>query len=303
MDLYHLRTFVTVAEEGHLTRAADRLHTSPPAISSHIKALEEELGVTLFERTPKGMTLTAAGELLRRQAEHTLAAASEFVLQAKRLNKEVIGEVRIALNTDAPFLRVTELHARLAQHYPRLNVSFLDSTSADILDDLRGETLDAGFFFGEQHPPEVAALRLHETEMAIVGPAAWADRLVGATLLELAALPWITTTTRCPYFRLANKLFDAHDLKPVRVVTSEQEAAVRALVESGIGIALVRADEALTLEHADRCCKWSGAVPRIPLHFGYPQRRERDPLIHALRESVQAVWNVPTSAAALGDSA
>ena len=61
MELYHLRTFVTVAEEGHLTRASERLFTSQPAVSAHIKALEEELGVTLFDRTPRGMQLTPAG--------------------------------------------------------------------------------------------------------------------------------------------------------------------------------------------------------------------------------------------------
>jgi len=62
MELYQLKTFVTVAEEGHLTRAAERLFTSQPAISAHIKSLEEELGVTLFHRTPKGMQLTTEGE-------------------------------------------------------------------------------------------------------------------------------------------------------------------------------------------------------------------------------------------------
>ena len=64
MELYHLKTFVTVAEERHLTRAAERLCVSQPAISAHIKALEEELGLALFERTPKGMLPTAAGEAL-----------------------------------------------------------------------------------------------------------------------------------------------------------------------------------------------------------------------------------------------
>ncbi|MES9912641.1 MAG: LysR family transcriptional regulator, partial [Candidatus Sedimenticola sp. 4PFRAG1] len=54
MELYQLKTFVKVADEGHLTRAAEQLFTSQPAISAHIKALEEELGVVLFQRTPKG---------------------------------------------------------------------------------------------------------------------------------------------------------------------------------------------------------------------------------------------------------
>ena len=73
-----MRTFVTVAEEGHLTRAAGRLFTSQPAISAHIKALEEELGVPLFVRTPKGMQLTKEGELLKAQAEKALDTIKEM---------------------------------------------------------------------------------------------------------------------------------------------------------------------------------------------------------------------------------
>ena len=59
MELYQLRTFAAVAEESHLTRAAERLHLSQPAVSGHIKALEGELGVRLFDRAPTGMELTS----------------------------------------------------------------------------------------------------------------------------------------------------------------------------------------------------------------------------------------------------
>ena len=61
MELYQLRTFAAVAEEAHLTRAAERLHLSQPAVSGHIKALEQELDVRLFERTATGMVLTESG--------------------------------------------------------------------------------------------------------------------------------------------------------------------------------------------------------------------------------------------------
>ena len=61
MELYQLRTFAAVAELGHLTRAAERLHVSQPAVSAQIRALEDELGTPLFERGPSGMTLTTAG--------------------------------------------------------------------------------------------------------------------------------------------------------------------------------------------------------------------------------------------------
>ena len=61
MELNRLRSFVVVAETGHLTRAAEKLHISQPALSAQIRALEDELDLTLFERTSTGMTLTAAG--------------------------------------------------------------------------------------------------------------------------------------------------------------------------------------------------------------------------------------------------
>jgi len=61
MDFNHLRSFVSVAHFGHLTRASEALHLSQPALSGHIKSLEEQFGVVLFERTPSGMSLTPAG--------------------------------------------------------------------------------------------------------------------------------------------------------------------------------------------------------------------------------------------------
>src|SRR5262249_60738923 len=76
MELYQLRSFAAVAELGHLTRAAEKLHISQPAVSAQIKALEDELGVTLFERVSSGMQLTSAGRNLLPAAEQVLGAAN-----------------------------------------------------------------------------------------------------------------------------------------------------------------------------------------------------------------------------------
>lgn len=91
MDLNQLKTFVTVAEEQHLTRAAERLFTSQPAVSAQLKALEESLDVVLFDRTPKGMKLTPSGEILLTQAQTVLDTANLIVSQAKAIKGEVIG--------------------------------------------------------------------------------------------------------------------------------------------------------------------------------------------------------------------
>src|SRR5258706_13212845 len=85
MDLNHLRSFVTVAKFAHLTRAAEALHLSQPAISGHIKVLEEQLGVSLFDRTSSGMTLTPSGKQLLTDAEHIIEAVQQMQHSAQEL--------------------------------------------------------------------------------------------------------------------------------------------------------------------------------------------------------------------------
>ena len=89
MELYQLRSFAAVAELGHLTRAAERLHVSQPALSAQIKALEDELAVVLFERGAGGMSLTAAGRQLLPEAERVIAAAQVLRSQALALQGAV----------------------------------------------------------------------------------------------------------------------------------------------------------------------------------------------------------------------
>src|SRR4051794_10662494 len=95
MELYQLRTFVTVADSGHITRAAEKLHLSQPAVSAHVKALEEELGVRLFDRNPGGMLLTRAGGQLRDRAEKVLAEVEHLRQLAASLRGEIVGRLRV----------------------------------------------------------------------------------------------------------------------------------------------------------------------------------------------------------------
>ncbi|MCY1047678.1 LysR family transcriptional regulator [Corallococcus sp. bb12-1] len=87
MSITHLQSFVAVAEEGHVGRAALRLHITQPPLSRHILALEDELGTPLFERVPRGMRLLPTGEALLHHARRILAevdAAADTVRAAAR---------------------------------------------------------------------------------------------------------------------------------------------------------------------------------------------------------------------------
>ena len=78
MELYQLRSFVIVAEEKNVSKAAKRLFTTPPSVNAHIKDLETEWNVALFDRTARGMKITEQGEILKEKAQQTLQAAQDL---------------------------------------------------------------------------------------------------------------------------------------------------------------------------------------------------------------------------------
>jgi len=114
MELYQLKTFVAIAHEGSLTRAAERVFTSAPAVSAQLKALEDELGVKLFERTPRGMTLTDAGRRMLDEAERTLASATRMRSAAEQIRGAVQGMVRFGTVVDPVALRLGDVLVKLA---------------------------------------------------------------------------------------------------------------------------------------------------------------------------------------------
>ncbi|QID19205.1 LysR family transcriptional regulator [Nitrogeniibacter mangrovi] len=297
MELYHLRTFVTVAEEGHLTRAAERLFTSQPAISAHVKALEEELGVTLFDRTPKGMQLTAAGAQLLVKAQRALAAAGDLMDEARSLRGEVVGEVRIGLNSDAEFLRVAAIQTALSAAHPRLSVAFIGGSTEVNLPALRVGRLDAAFTSGVMTDPAIEVVVLGEEALAVGVPARLRGTFDAADVSALAAQPWVLTSPDCSHYGAIRALFDAHGCEPRQKVLADQEDAVLAMVKAGAGLGVIRRDKIDAGD--DRIDALPLALPPVPLNFTYPRRRANDPLIQALVSTICQVWEVAPPAVQL----
>src|SRR6202521_3568985 len=103
MELRHLRYFVAVAEEGHITRAAARLGIQQPPLSQQIRALEAELEVQLFRRKPRGVELTQAGEALLAEARTIFDRVEHAVVAARRTARGDAGHIGLGFTSSASF--------------------------------------------------------------------------------------------------------------------------------------------------------------------------------------------------------
>src|SRR5574340_645881 len=161
MELRHLHTFVMVARTRQLNHAAVRLGLRPSALSAHIKALEDELGLKLFERTRSGMCLTSAAEAMLPLAENVVENARAFLADAHRIDGRISGQLSIGTITrDPEFLGLGPLCATLCRSYPDLQVEMVHGVSGRVWEGVRNGVLDAGFFIGHNPDRAIAAKEL-----------------------------------------------------------------------------------------------------------------------------------------------
>jgi DNA-binding transcriptional LysR family regulator len=292
MELYQLRSFVAVAEAGHLTRAAEKLHVSQPAVSAQIKALEDELELALFERTSSGMVLTAAGQRLLTDAQRVLNAAQRLRNAAKALKGEVAGIARVGTMSNPGFIRIGEFLNRTVERYPLLQVELHHEITGAAFTKVRDGELDASFYYGELEHPSIEKLRLRGMTYRVAAPAAWKSRVVDADWSEIALQPWIITPAISTHHDLVRALFDKHGIEPTKVVEADQESVIASLVVSGVGLSLIREEPALEKEAAGEVCLWRDVRLDATLWFIFLRARKDDPVIRALLDVIVDTWKL-----------
>jgi len=146
MELRHLRYFVAVAEEGHITRAAERLGIQQPPLSQQIQALERELETQLFRRKPRGVELTPAGQALLDEARAILARTDEAVAAVKRTARGEAGRIGIGFTSSASFHPFLPRAIRaFRETHPLVALALEESGTTELVDALRTQSLDVAF--------------------------------------------------------------------------------------------------------------------------------------------------------------
>lgn len=288
MEIHQLKTFVAVAREGSITRASQRLHLSQPAVSAHIKALEEELGLDLFERTQRGMRLTSDGQRLLAKAEQALGAHQALMVEASRIKGRPHGKLRLGAGGSTDRESIGRLVTTLAERCPDVEVALEHRTSREIVAGIHDGTLDAGWYNEAGDPAqELATVDVSRFDIFVTAP----PRLVPATRPldwpALAELPWIFPTSGGCCAETAERLFDQHGIRPSRIISIDRESITRSLVAGGVGIGLLHADTAKDAEargEVELLCD-SGRPVRVL--FACLAGRAQEPLLDVARAIAQ----------------
>jgi DNA-binding transcriptional LysR family regulator len=243
MELRHLRYFVAVGEALSFTQAAARLRLAQPALSRQIQDLEDEIGVDLLKRSPRGVTLTAEGKLFLEEARELLRRADESLKKVRALARGEYGELHIGYSPTPTIEILPPALAAFQKAVPDVRVLLHDLSSGEIVSGLDNGTLHFAVtpWEGTEHAPklEFEPLRTY-APCVVLAPGHPLARLKTIPLEKIALEPLVTLSSK-DYpgaYTFLERLFGPLGVKPRIVMESDSSSSLVTAVEARRGIAL-----------------------------------------------------------------
>jgi DNA-binding transcriptional LysR family regulator len=244
MELRHLRYFLAVGEALNFTKASAQLRVAQPALSRQVQDLENEIGVDLLRRSPRGVTLTAEGKLFLEEVRELLKRVDESVEKVRALARGEYGELRIGY---APSPTVEILPPALAafqKAVPRVRVLLHDLSSDELIAGLQNATLELAVMVFQPNGGQTAGiqfelLRTYPLCVAMTAAHPFA-RLKSVSLEKLAAEPLVGFRRKDypEYNRILDRLFAPIRATPRIAVECDSASSLITEVEAGRGVAL-----------------------------------------------------------------
>ncbi len=170
MELCQLRGFLQVAQDGSVTRAAEALFLTQPAVTQQIRGLERETGVALFDRTGRGVRLTAAGEVLREYALRSLALLEEGRQAIADVEAGAAGRLSLGAGVTTSIFHLPRWLQRFQHAFPAVEVVVRTGRSREVAEWVRGRELELGIVTSPVKGAEFRVLHLFAEEIALVVP-------------------------------------------------------------------------------------------------------------------------------------
>ena len=190
MDIKQLRYFIAIAEEGSLSAAAQRVHVAQPSLSQHVLTLERDLDVRLLERSPRGVSLTQAGEVLLSHAREIVTALETATDAVRRSGAEPVGDVSFGLPSSVSMVLSVPLAETVRLELPKVRLRAIEAMSGFIQTWLEDQSIDLGILY------DVSAVRhlkyrqlMTEDLFFFSAPDAWPFDKPPGSAVKLSELP------------------------------------------------------------------------------------------------------------------
>ncbi|WP_339486772.1 LysR family transcriptional regulator [Pseudomonas sp. EL_65y_Pfl2_R95] len=238
-ELAQLRCFIMVATELNFRRAAQQLNMTQPPLSRQIHLLEYQLGVSLFTRTTRTVSLTAAGRAFLIEASSLLEHAERATQAARRIAAGDSGAVALSFVANAVYSLLPRALNELRERLPEIEVALQEMTSFEQQEALLARRIDIGIVRTPMTQPGISSVNLLQEPFVLAVPRQ--HPLARQALIEvkdLDAQPFILSSWQ-PFTELINGLIRAHHIQPRVVQKLSSTLTILSLVNAGMGLALV----------------------------------------------------------------
>lgn len=237
----YLKVFVTVAEKKNFSRAAEDLHMTQPAVSQHIRTLEESLGVRLLERSNKFVHLNKAGEIVYQHAKEILGLYTKMQSAVDDITNKAGGPISIGASYTFGEYILPRIIARLQRRFSQIRPTINIHNSKVIMDLVTNHQLDIGIIEGLVKDSKLTTEVVFEDKMWII--ASHDHRLVkkgrGITFSDLEKETWILREEGSGTREAAENFFQKYKITPVHFLEFGSTQLIKESVEAGLGISLL----------------------------------------------------------------
>lgn len=239
MDFDQLETFLEVAKLSSFSRAAERRFRTQPAISSQIRALEEEVGAKLLDRSGGRVAVTAAGKVFQKYVEDSIEQRRVMLVTLAEMHRIPRGEIVVAANEGTCLHILPEVFAEFKHQYPSVAVSVMRSEHQKILEAIIENSCDFGVVSLPIKDKRFTVVPIHRDELVVIAPPG--HPLAGrteATLADIAPYPLLLPKLGRTRDALEN-LFHERRLKPTISMELDSSELTKRFVAANVGISLI----------------------------------------------------------------
>jgi DNA-binding transcriptional LysR family regulator len=242
IEIRHLNYFLAVAEELHFRKAADKLFISQPGLSRQIKQLEKDLGVTLFERNNRNVTLTKAGEYLQKEISVHLKVLDTILNTTKRINDGVDGNLNFGYVGSAMQHIIPDLLVQIRNEYPNIHFNLKEMDNQKQLENLQTQEIDIGFVRLERVPNDLEIMPIQEDTFSLVLPSNHPLNVKNFNDLKQLrdeAFIMFDPSYSPNYHQKIMQIFDHCGFTPIVSHRTVHASSIYKLVEHNFGISIV----------------------------------------------------------------